>query len=189
MDTLLLIPVILGGYLCGSFPTGVVLARLFGWPDPRQHGSGHTGGLNASRSGGIPALVMVALVDITKGVLAVQLIPLISDHSWAIPLAGMAAVIGHNWPVWLNFKGGMGLATSAGAVGSFFPIVVLAAALAWLVLYAIIRHQPRATFAAMLLVPLWLFLLKAEPTVFWLATLCAAVAAARYLGDWNRVYE
>ncbi|HEC22044.1 MAG TPA: glycerol-3-phosphate acyltransferase, partial [Chloroflexi bacterium] len=123
MQALQLLPVVVAGYLLGSIPTGVLLARLFGWPDPRTHGSGHIGGLNSLRGGGLVAGVLVALGDLAKGFAAVWLAEHLSPGPWAIPLGGVAAVIGHNWPVWLGFSGGMGLATAGGAVAERNPLL------------------------------------------------------------------
>src|SRR5512143_139942 len=106
-------------YLLGSIPMGVLLARLFGWDDPRTHGSQHTGAMNVSRRAGKAALVIVLLADFLKGVAAVLIAPLVWGSPAAVPLAGVAAVTGHCWPVWLGFKGGMGLATGMGAVAVY----------------------------------------------------------------------
>ena len=102
MNHFLLLPAALLGYLIGSIPTGVLLARIFGWPDPREHGSGHTGGLNSLRGGGPAAGVIVMLADIAKGAAAVLLAKAAFPHPYAITVAGIFAVVGHNWPIWLR---------------------------------------------------------------------------------------
>lgn len=189
MDVLSLLPVVVAGYLLGSIPTGVLLARLFGWPDPRSHDSGHTGGLNAFRIGGIVAGVLVMLGDMLKGIAAVWLAQRLSDSVWAIPLGGTAAVAGHNWPVWLGFSGGMGLATGAGASGSqYLPGPFIAAGL-WAVFYLILRHPPRASFGAAVTAPIIVWLLGPEPRAAWLITGVCAIIAVRHLSDWNRQYD
>jgi len=177
------------GYLLGSIPTGVVLARLFGWPDPREHGSGNTGGMNAYRGGGVVALLLVALGDMAKGIAAVLLAQSLSTDPWAIPVAGIAAVAGHNWPVWLGFKGGMGLATSAAATGTQVILAPLITAAVWLILRPIIKHSPRSTVLAALTVPITLYLLRVDLPVFLLGTGTTLLAATRTLMDWNRAYE
>src|SRR5574337_843168 len=116
MDFLSLLPVAVSGYLLGSIPMGVILARVFGWDDPRHYGSGHTGAMNVSRRAGRSALVIVLLADLLKGALAVLLAQFMTIDPWAVTIAGIMAVLGHCWPVWLNFRGGMGLATGMGAV-------------------------------------------------------------------------
>lgn len=178
------------GYLLGNIPSGVLLARLFGWPDPRNHGSGHTGALNVSRGAGKSALAIVLLVDAAKGLAAVLMAPLIWDSPWAVTAAGIAAVIGHNWPIWLRFRGGMGLATGIGATISLaWPVVVVAAASLAIIRFLIIRHSPRATIAASFTIPTALWLLHYPPPIFWLGTGIAVLAILRHAGDWNRRYD
>lgn len=178
-------------YLLGSIPIGVLAARLFGWPDPRTHGSGHTGGLNTLRGGGILAGVLVTALDVGKGALAIwltnQLAP--EPSMLAVALAGAAVVAGHNWPVSTRFKGGMGLATGGGAMFFHAIIPLVIAAAAWGLFLRIIRHKARAVMAAALTVPLSLWLLHADAETFWLGTAVTAVVLVRHVADWNRVYD
>jgi glycerol-3-phosphate acyltransferase PlsY len=178
------------GYLLGSIPSGVLLARLFGWPDPRAHGSGHTGALNVSRGAGQGALVIVLLVDVAKGLAAVLIAPLVWGSPWAVTAAGIAAVIGHNWPVWLRFRGGMGLATGIGAVISLaWPVVLVAAISLAIIRFLIIHHTPRAIIAASFTIPVALWLLRYPPPIFWLGTGVAILSILRHTSDWNRRYH
>jgi glycerol-3-phosphate acyltransferase PlsY len=177
-------------YLLGSIPSGVLLARLFGWPDPRTYGSGHTGGLNVSRGAGKRALVIVMLADVLKGLAAVLAALHLSANPWAIPVAGMAVVAGHNWPLWLRFKGGMGLSTALGAtITLIWPVVLAAATLLVVVRFLLIRHTPRAAIIALLVVPPMLWLLRYPPALFWSGTGIVALLIARHAADWNRNYE
>ncbi len=190
MTVLSLLPVAVAGYLLGSIPSGVLLAKLFGWPDPRLRGSGHTGGLNVSRGVGRHALALVMLVDLLKGSAAVWLAGQMSSNPWAIPVGGIAAVIGHNWPVWLGFSGGMGLATAFGAVLLTSPLTALAAGLTLLVVRLfLIRHTPRAVIVSLAVVPLMLALLRAPLPVFVQGTGAALILVLRHRTDWNRVYH
>ena len=114
---------IAGGYLLGSIPFGVILTRLFGAGDLRQIGSGNIGATNVLRTGRKELAAATLLLDGAKGAVAVLLarhfVPELGDH--AAMMAGAAAMIGHCYPVWLNFRGGKGVATLLG----------LALALAW----------------------------------------------------------
>ncbi|MBN1311233.1 MAG: glycerol-3-phosphate acyltransferase [Anaerolineae bacterium] len=178
------------GYLVGSIPSGVLLARLFGWPDPRAYGSGHTGAMNVSRGAGKVALVIVMLVDMLKGLAAVLIVSELWANPWAITLAGIAAVAGHNWPVWLRFRGGMGLSTGAGAMITLaWPVVVVAAASLAAIRILLIRHTPRATIAASLTIPPALWLFDYPPQIFWLGTGIAVLIIVRHMSDWNRQYS
>lgn len=185
-----LLPVAVAGYLLGSIPMGVILARIFGWDDPRHYGSGHTGAMNVSRRAGKPALVIVLLADLLKGAMAVLLAQSMSANPWAVTIAGIMAVLGHCWPVWLNFRGGMGLATGMGAVVVVaWPVGLIAAALLALLRFVVVKHTPRATvIAALLSTPLG-FLLGYSLPVALLAALACIVIAYRHTSDWNRKYD
>ena len=176
----------LAGYLLGSIPTGVLLARLFGWPDPRQHGSGHTGGLNSYRGGGIGALLLVAIGDVMKGIGAVLLAHLLTPDPWAAAAAGVAAIAGHNWPVWLGFRGGMGLATGAGVMALIYAPSVLIAGALWLALRLAIRHSPRASVIMAGLTPPGAYLAGARGVALFALVGCCLLILLRHLKDWNR---
>ncbi|MBC8446818.1 MAG: glycerol-3-phosphate acyltransferase [Chloroflexi bacterium] len=154
----LLIAAVLG-YLIGSFPTGVLVTRLLQKPDVRFSGSGHMGGLNTYRLTGLPGGLITALVDVGKGVLAAWLALRLTGTSWALPAAGVAAIVGHCWSVYVGFAGGMGLGT---IVGLFFwqqPLLPFIGAALWGLLYLLLRDSPRAVMIiAVLMVPVfWLF--------------------------------
>lgn len=132
------------GYLVGSFPSGLVWVRLFTGQDVRAVGSGRTGGTNAMRAAGFWVGLLTALSDIFKGTLAVFLAQSLVEPAlvpWAMVLAGLAAIIGHNYPIWLNFKGGAGGATCAGAALAFWPwigpiLIALGAVILYFIGYA-----------------------------------------------------
>lgn len=112
------------GYLLGSIPTGVLVGRLCG-VELRDQGSGKTGFTNALRSlGTAPALLVVA-VDVAKGATPVLVGSLLLDDPWATALGGVAAVAGHNWPVFAGFRGGRGVATAFGAFVAMTPVALL----------------------------------------------------------------
>jgi len=190
MDATILLSTALA-YLLGSIPNGVLAARLFGWPDPRTHGSGHTGGLNSLRGGGLLAGILVTALDVGKGALAIWLTHRLGPEPpvLGMALAGAAVVAGHNWPVSTGFKGGMGLATSGGAMLTHAVVPLFIAAAAWGLLLRVIRHKARAVMAAALTVPLSLWLLRADVETFWLGAAVTAVVLVRHLADWNRVYD
>jgi glycerol-3-phosphate acyltransferase PlsY len=124
MDFPALILSAVGGYLIGSFPSGLVYVRLLTGKDVREVGSGRTGGTNAMRAGGFWVGLLTAVSDILKGTLAVWLAGQFATpalREWAMVLAGLMSVVGHNYPVWLKFKGGAGGATCAGAAIGLWP--------------------------------------------------------------------
>lgn len=187
MTTDLILATLLG-YLLGSFPSGVVVGRLLTGRDPRRHGSGHTGGLNVYRLGGVVPLLLTGAGDIGKGALAVWLAGQWWEAAWAVPLAGAAAVAGHCWPAWLGFRGGMGVGTSGGAMLLVHPWTIPLAAAAFAVLRWLIPHSPRAMLATLVALPALQLALGAPWTARALGILLAGVMFVRYAGDWGRVY-
>lgn len=125
------------GYLLGAIPFGLIIGRLTKGIDLREYGSHRTGATNALRTLGTRAAAAVFVLDVAKGVAAVLLARLLfSDDpmvEWAAGVAGLAAIVGHNWSVFIGFTGGRGVATSAGALGAMsvwtfailIPIVVI----------------------------------------------------------------
>jgi|UniRef100_A0A7C5ELW4 glycerol-3-phosphate acyltransferase PlsY len=114
-------------YFWGSIPTGLVVARLLGGPDPRQAGSGNIGAANLYRLLGVNAGVFTFLGDVLKGAVPVflalfWLTPLGVWRETAVALVGLAAVLGHLFPVFLGFRGGKGVATSFGVVAVLCPL-------------------------------------------------------------------
>ncbi|HWM31593.1 MAG TPA: glycerol-3-phosphate acyltransferase, partial [Methyloceanibacter sp.] len=98
-----------GGYLLGSIPFGLILAKLAGLGDLRQIGSGNIGATNVLRAGGKPLAALTLLLDVAKGTVAVLLGALWSQDTALV--AGLGAFLGHLFPVWLGFRGGKGVAT------------------------------------------------------------------------------
>jgi len=125
------------GYLMGSIPVGYLVSKWMAKVDVRDHGSGKTGTTNVLRTVGTKAAVLVVVGDIVKGVLAVVFAGLIMGKSYlavghfglGLPLgqvmAAMAAVVGHNWPIFLKFRGGRGVATFFGGMAAFLPVAAL----------------------------------------------------------------
>jgi glycerol-3-phosphate acyltransferase PlsY len=146
------------GYVVGSFPTGVLVTRLLRKPDLRFSGSGHTGGLNVYRLAGIAWGVVTMLVDVSKGVLAAWLAVRLTGTPWALPAAGMGAVVGHCWSAYAGFAGGMGISTLSGLFLWQQPLVLPMAAVLWGLGYLLLRNSPRAVMImTVLMVPVfWL---------------------------------
>ena len=153
MDALL---VALLGYLIGSIPFGLILAKLAGKGDIRQIGSGNIGATNVLRTGSKGLAAATLLLDLAKGLAPVLIARALFDQpdimpeaAWGpVPAAALGAVIGHCFPVWLGFKGGKGVATNAGvSFGLGWPIG-LAYALVWLGVLAAARISSLAGMSA-----------------------------------------
>lgn len=178
----------LSGYLLGSIPFALWITRWRTGEDVRQHGSGHAGATNTMRVAGWGAGIMVVVLDISKGALAVVLADRYGPAG-AAPLAAAAVVIGHCWPLFARFRGGMGAATAAGAVLGSWPLgFVLAIGLA-AAATLILRHAARANVVAG--ASLWLLLLAfgGAPTAVWVSLAAGTVVAVRSRRDWNRHYQ
>src|SRR5882672_10717890 len=118
--TVLLIPT--AAYLLGSLPFGLLVAKVFGRGDVRKEGSGNIGATNVSRVAGPRAGILTLLLDGAKGAAAVLVAGRYSNDSamWMV-IAGLVALVGHCFPVWLKFKGGKGVATAAGVYLTLCP--------------------------------------------------------------------
>ncbi len=129
---------VVAGYLFGGIPFGLLVGRLAGIEDLRERGSGKTGFTNSLRTMGWKWAAIVVVGDITKGAAAVLIGSMVLNDPWAAALAGVAAVIGHIFPVYAGFRGGRGVATAFGAFLAVSPpaaLVVVAFSIAILVIF------------------------------------------------------
>src|SRR5256885_15614892 len=116
--------VIVIGYLLGSVPFALFLARHLGAADLRQIGSGNLGAANVMRASGVKAGILVAALDIAKGAASVALAQRLSPDAAGPALAGLAAIVGHIYPIWLRCRGGKGVATACGVFSILTPAAV-----------------------------------------------------------------
>ncbi len=143
------------GYLLGSIPFGLVLTRLAGLGDIRDVGSGNIGATNVLRTGNKPLALATLLLDGGKGAIAV-FIALIWSFDLAL-IAGLFSVLGHNFPVWLKFKGGKGVATTLGVMLALSWQVGLLSCLTWVVSAALFRYSSLSAIIAFLCAPLYTY--------------------------------
>ncbi|MFL6531613.1 MAG: glycerol-3-phosphate 1-O-acyltransferase PlsY [Chthoniobacterales bacterium] len=173
-------------YFLGSIPWGLLVARCKG-VDIRKHGSGNIGATNVLRVVGKPWGITVFVLDALKGFVAVRIAIALTLQSpvargyvefFAI-LAAAACVVGHSFPVWLRFKGGKGVATSAGALFGIVPIAAVSIFCVWLIVFEITRYVSLASILAALALPIavgvlvWLHLTHG----FVLLYFCSAMTA------------
>jgi len=116
--------IILVAYLIGSIPFALLMARRWSAADLRLVGSGNLGAANVMRLSGVTAGVLVALLDMTKGVASVWLAERFATNGAAPAAAGVAAIVGHIYPVWLRFRGGKGVATACGVFSVLTPLAL-----------------------------------------------------------------
>ncbi len=143
------------GYLLGAIPFGIVLTRPFGY-DLRTIGSGNIGATNVLRTGRKDLAVLTLLLDSGKGAIAAAVAGWATDWATAAMLAaGFGAVLGHNFPVWLKFKGGKGVATTLGVLLATAWPVGIAACLTWLAVAAASRYSSLAALVSLTLAPVY----------------------------------
>lgn len=156
---------ILISYFAGSISSAVLLCRLKGLPDPRKHGSQNPGTTNVLRLGGPQAATWVLLFDLLKGTLPVYLAYWAELDPFYIGLVGIAACLGHIYPVFFHFKGGKAVAT---AFGTMLPLGMDVAGLllaTWLVVVALFGYSSLAALVTALLAPLYTYFIKPEYTL------------------------
>jgi len=154
------------GYLLGSIPFGLLLTRAAGGPDVRTIGSGNIGATNVLRTGRTGLAAATLICDALKGTLAVLVIARYASYEASL-LAGFGAFIGHLFPVWLNFKGGKGVATYIGLlIGIYWPCAVIFCAI-WLVAAVISRYSSLSALIASALTPLAFWLLAQPQAAGW----------------------
>ena len=140
------------GYLAGSIPFGLILTHLFGDEDLRTIGSGNIGATNVLRTGNKKLALATLLLDAAKGALPIFILGLYTNPQNALTL-GLAAIIGHCFPIWLKFKGGKGVATTLGILLAATPITGFIACLTWLLSFLAARISSLAALTAMLTAP------------------------------------
>ena len=151
METLALYLIL--GYLVGSLPFAVIVSRLFGIADPRSFGSGNPGATNVLRSGNKAAAAVTLLGDAAKGWIAMTLVAQLGADARAVAFVGLAAFLGHLYPVFLKFKGGKGVATAIGVLIGLAAPLALAAATVWLVTALVFRYSSLAAIVAACVTP------------------------------------
>lgn len=142
-------------YLIGSIPFGLILTRLAGMGDIRGIGSGNIGATNVLRTGKKSLALLTLSLDMFKGALAVKLGMHYGGNEMAPYLAGMFAVIGHIYPIWLKLKGGKGVATIFGVLIGIAPVLAAMCGLVWLVCFKITRYSSLSALIAIPLAPIF----------------------------------
>ena len=152
---------LIGAYFLGSIPFGLLITRWVRGVDIRQVGSGNIGASNVSRACGKHWGRVTLLLDAAKGALATSLMGIYGNSEWA-PWAAVCAVVGHCWPIWLRFKGGKGVATTAGGTLVLSPIATGLAVSSWLVAYLVSRKSSLGALVGCLVLTLAVLGLDAD---------------------------
>ncbi len=188
METLLPLLVILLSYLLGSIPSGVLVARLGGGTDPRSVGSGNIGATNVLRAMGPGAAVATLAGDVLKGLLPPLAAGWLGGHPH-LPLAAAGmAILGHNFPVFLGFRGGKGVATTFGAFLALDPLLAILALGVWVTGVAVSRYSSVGAIAAAAASPLLALLARRPASLTWFVAGAAALLLLRHAGNLRRLW-
>ena len=159
MQYLTLAAALLAAYLIGSLSFAVLVSRLMGLADPRSYGSGNPGATNVLRTGNRAAAVLTLALDALKGFVPVLLVlvygPRFGLGETAAAFVGLAAFIGHLWPVFFRFQGGKGVATAAGVLMALNPLLGIAVLATWALIAAFFRYSSLASVVAAIFAPFY----------------------------------
>lgn len=152
--------VIVLSYLVGSISFSIVIAKLFKGIDIRNHGSGNAGATNTLRVLGVGPAILVLALDLLKGMGSVILARAVSEQDWLPVVCGLAAIIGHNWPIWFRFKGGKGIATAIGVLSTLTFIPALIAGIIAILSIVFTRYVSLGSLIFTFLTPIFILLLQ-----------------------------
>lgn len=153
------------GYVMGSFCSAVIVCRLFNLPDPREEGSKNPGATNVLRLAGKQYAAIVMLADLLKGTIPVVLAKMFGASDITVSFTALAAVVGHMYPLFFEFKGGKGVATAIGALLGFHFIMGVVVAATWLLVAKFSRYSSLASITAITLSPFYTLLLVGRQEV------------------------
>jgi len=177
MQSLNSILAILAAYLVGSLSFAVIVSRSMGLADPRSYGSGNPGATNVLRSGNKAAAILTLAFDALKGYVPVLLAQAYGERfglgDATVALVGLAAFLGHLWPVFFRFQGGKGVATAAGVLLAFNPWLGLATLATWIIIAAFFRYSSLASIVAAVFAPFYQLLIWDEG---WIALAIAVMS-------------
>jgi glycerol-3-phosphate acyltransferase PlsY len=188
----------LAGYLLGSIPTGFLVAKAKG-VDIRALGSGNIGATNVMRTLGKPAGIVVLLVDALKGFAAVWPLSTFLVDQLSRPdatgasadvvavVAGLAAVLGHNYTCWLRFKGGKGIATTAGVLAALAPWALVIVLAVWLLSFALTRYVSVGSLGAAVALPVATWFTTQRPLLTGVTGVMSALAICKHKPNIQRL--
>ncbi|ERT13453.1 glycerol-3-phosphate 1-O-acyltransferase PlsY [Photorhabdus temperata] len=165
---------IIFAYLCGSISSAILICRLAGLPDPRQHGSGNPGATNVLRIGGRSTAAIVLICDVLKGMVPVWLAYQLSVPPLYLGITAIAACLGHIYPIFFHFKGGKGVATAFGAIAAIGWDLMGLMTGTWLLTVLLSGYSSLGAIVSALIAPFYVWWFKPEFT-FPVAMLCCLV--------------
>ena len=179
--------VVFAAYLIGSIPFALLLARRWGTADLRQIGSGNLGAANVVRASGLTAGLIVAILDIAKGAGSVLLAARLSHDAAAPVAAGLAAIAGHIYPVWLRWRGGKGVATACGVFSILTPLAIPPALAIFLITVTLTKYISLGSVAATLALPPLAYATGSPAAAVIGAAIAAAIIVFRHRSNLARL--
>lgn len=186
METILIF--ILMGYLIGSFPSGLVYTRLAGMEDIRNLGSGNIGATNVLRTGNKKIALATLITDMLKGITAILIAKSFLSDTQAT-FIGVAAFLGHIYPVWLKFKGGKGVATYIGVIAGLSIWAVTGFVLIWLIMAGLFRYSSLAALTASLAVPIIFYLQPDSQNIALISLVMTFIVFFKHLENIQRLWK
>ena len=184
----LLIIGIVVAYLLGSISSAIVVSKLLGLPDPRGFGSGNPGATNVLRAGSKSGAALTLAGDVAKGWLPVFIVMQLGyPPGLMLGLVGLAAFLGHLYPLYFGFQGGKGVATALGVILAISPLTGALVILTWALVAAIFRYSSLAALIAALAAPVYLALIQPEPWLVTVICVLVVVLYARHYGNIQRL--
>ena len=174
-------------YLLGSLSSAVITSRLMGLPDPREEGSKNPGATNMLRLGGKKAAIITLLGDLLKGLVPLVVAKALDAPYEVLAAVGLAAFLGHLYPVFFGFKGGKGAATALGVLAGYSWLVGLASLLTWLSVAYLSRISSLAALTAAALAPLYVWFLLHSPVLTVATVLMCTVLFWRHKSNIRRI--
>ncbi|MFZ5592750.1 MAG: glycerol-3-phosphate 1-O-acyltransferase PlsY [Pseudomonadota bacterium] len=178
---------ILFSYLLGSLSAAIIVCKLMELPDPRSEGSRNPGATNVLRIGGKKAAALTLGGDMLKGLMPLALAQMLGADDMTLALAGIAAFLGHLYPVFFGFRGGKGVATALGVLLGTSWIVGLLALATWLFMAKVFRYSSLAALTAAVLAPLYMWLARPATELIAMATAMSALLLWRHRGNIQRL--
>lgn len=183
-----MIGAVVAGYLIGSIPFALLLARRWGVRDLPHSGSGNIGAANVLRTSGVRAGLLVACLDLGKGAASVLLAVRMSHDAAGPAAAGLAAIVGHVYPVWLRFRGGKGVATAGGAFSVLAPMAVVPVLAVFVVTVWATRYVSLGSVLASLALPPMAYAVGSATPVIAAACVASGLIVFRHRSNLGRLW-
>lgn len=181
--------ILLLSYFLGAIPVGLLMVKAFKGVDVRSYGSGNIGTINVLRVGGYWVAALVLIADVAKGAVPVLLASYLGLSSWIVVLAGLIAISGHNWSIFLGFKGGKGVATTLGVLVALSPLAALVAAVVWVLVVAITKYSSLGSMLGALSAPITLYLTGAPQAYILFGVIGSLFVLVRHKANIQRLIK